>query len=637
MANWDISMSHKKLPSLVARVFPFYLAPLLLVVDLCLRGSSIARFSGVEWLLYLVSLLFLNEALFLLAPCKSSRKNWRRFARLGVSAILFGLLLLSTIAYAAFAYFNMIPNTGMLYYAGKEPSSIWSMISGSISHGHLILVASLLALSWLAPMIPAENQTTCVPTGSRRGLLMLSIGILFGTAKDFDQCSIPITQMIVDGSLAAAACLAAAETTAAAEPEVLEERQIPVESRKNVYNILLIINESVRRAGLSLYNDSLETTPNLADFKDRHPGEFFQFRWGRTNSTMTWLSVPSILNGISPIAETGRWRRAPFLWDYARAAGCHTFLISGSCYRWGNWEQYLLRPPGPDFVYTECQHIASLNRPDGQSLPHQMGLPDDRIFVDRMIRHLDSLGLSGKNFCGVLHLYGPHYPYWHLVTDRLVKDASMLGNYLNSIYQQDKALALLWEHLEKNRLLESTVIAQTSDHGEAFGERGYFGHLLNFFEEDIGIPIWIYIPTAIQLQIGKQRMAALSANCSKNISNLDILPTLLEFLERDRQHPALSPLDGRSLFTEIDNSRKILITNYNKLRFKTMNQSYALVSDSLKYIYLLSNKKLHSSCYNFRSDPGEINDLIKCHRVRPLPVAWDLLIDGDGLANSAGE
>lgn len=630
-------MSNYKTPSALAYLFPYYLAPLLLVVDLGLRSRVIARFSGQEWLLYLASFLFLNEALFIVASWKMSRSRCWRLARLGKSVFILVLLLLSAIAYTAFKYFGMIPNTGMLDYVGKEPASLWSMVSGSIGMKHLFLTAGLVAVSWIIPMIRTPFQTACVPAAARYTLMLFSLGVLFWTARDFDQCTIPITQMIIDGSLAAASRLATSETTAEAEPTVLEDEQLRIESQNTDSNILLIINESVRRTGLSIYNDSLETTPALAAFRDRHPGEFYQFRWGRTNSTMTWLSVPSILNGISPVAETGQWRRAPFLWDYARAAGYHTLLVSGSCYRWGNWEQHLLRPPGPDFVYTECQHITSSNRVDSQSLPHQMGIPDDRIFIDRVISHLDSLRGSNKNFCGVLHLYGPHYPYWHLVTDRLVKDASMFGNYLNSIYQQDKALSRLWAYLENNRLLERTVIMHTSDHGEAFGERGYYGHLLNFFEEDIGIPIWIYIPAAIQLSLGRNRITALSGNLDKNVSNLDILPTLLEIMASDSEHPALARLDGNSLFTEIDNTRKILITNYNKLQFRTMNQSYALVSDSLKYIYSLSNKRLHSSCYNSIRDPGEKNDLIKCHSVRPIPVAWDLLIDGEGLADSAGE
>ena len=43
-------------------------------------------------------------------------------------------------------------------------------------------------------------------------------------------------------------------------------------------------------------------------------------------------------------------------------------------------------------------------------------------------------------------------------------------------------------------LLENTTVIITSDHGEAFGDHGFFGHVYGVNLDEIGVPLVILSP-----------------------------------------------------------------------------------------------------------------------------------------------
>ena len=60
----------------------------------------------------------------------------------------------------------------------------------------------------------------------------------------------------------------------------------------------------------------------------------------------------------------------------------------------------------------------------------------------------------------------------------------------------DEQLGRLLGTLERQGLLENTVVIITSDHGESFGDHGTFGHSYSVFLDEVGVPLVILAPGA---------------------------------------------------------------------------------------------------------------------------------------------
>ncbi|MFH2002949.1 MAG: sulfatase [Planctomycetota bacterium] len=194
--------------------------------------------------------------------------------------------------------------------------------------------------------------------------------------------------------------------------------------------------------------------------------------------------------------------------------------------------------------------------------------------VDRAISWLEQNQRAERPFFLFLHTYEVHEPYlppepfrnrfapdyegWvkeycfgekapvrkniHAFSE-LFKQRSNFGaaeiEYLSGLYDgeiayTDQELGRLWNHLAKAGLWDNLTLIVFSDHGEEFGEHGEFGHK-QLFDEVLRVPLlWILPP-------GRGRVS--SRRVAAQVSLIDVMPTLLDFLEI----PAPAYLQGRSL------------------------------------------------------------------------------------------
>ena len=60
----------------------------------------------------------------------------------------------------------------------------------------------------------------------------------------------------------------------------------------------------------------------------------------------------------------------------------------------------------------------------------------------------------------------------------------------------DQELGRLLDDLRGQKLLDNTVVIITSDHGEAFGDHGHFGHTFSLYLDVVGVPLVILSPGA---------------------------------------------------------------------------------------------------------------------------------------------
>ena len=115
--------------------------------------------------------------------------------------------------------------------------------------------------------------------------------------------------------------------------------------------------------------------------------------------------------------------------------------------------------------------------------------------------------------------------------------ASHSDLYDNSIRWTDGTIGLLLEALSELGQLENTLIAVTSDHGEAFLERGFEGHAREVYRESTEVPFLLSLPFRLEPGIVVEART----------QNVDVWPTIFDLL-------GLEPpqgIDGRSRLPDI--------------------------------------------------------------------------------------
>jgi lipoteichoic acid synthase len=127
----------------------------------------------------------------------------------------------------------------------------------------------------------------------------------------------------------------------------------------------------------------------------------------------------------------------------------------------------------------------------------------------------------------------PHSPYY--TRDKAFTKGSITSErHAAALRETDAALGLIVRQLERQGLMQSTIILVTSDHGEAFGEHGVKLHGGSLFDEQVRIPMVLVVPG---------RLAA--SRRSTIGSTLDVAPTLLNLIGAT----APSAWEGHSLFS----------------------------------------------------------------------------------------
>jgi arylsulfatase A-like enzyme len=275
-------------------------------------------------------------------------------------------------------------------------------------------------------------------------------------------------------------------------------------------NIIVIVLESVGAIYLHDYGSPFATTPRLDAIAGR--SLVFDNIYSTSNNTVpSGLSlfgaeynepvVPATImeHPNYPVASAASW---------LHGLGYRTVFLAG-----GDWN-YVTLPrflAGFDLARDGYQHWSRERRP----WPLTRGsYADDDLFADAG-RALDELRVSQRPFFLMLWTYDTHSGYRDnpcaarfpesrfpaaLATlsrdSRLVPDqqnypekTAEFRRYLASICRDDQLIGQLIDHLDRAGLSDSTIVAITGDHGEAFGQHGWYGHGNSFYDEDVHVPL----------------------------------------------------------------------------------------------------------------------------------------------------
>lgn len=321
-------------------------------------------------------------------------------------------------------------------------------------------------------------------------------------------------------------------------------------------NIVFIVIDALRPDHLSMFGYGKETDKNLKQIAN----ESILFRNQFSVANATAPALTSIFSGLLPSTH-GVIHQFPYnkeeefdkadkikFWlpSLLSKEGYETFAF--------DWIGYWFTK-GFDFYKESETEIKGL-------------FPPTKLTVDMAISHIKK---SKKPFFAFLHLWDTHFPFPNTpykasktnekekilgdikdtmqkayVKERMnkaklysVKDVS--NKYDETIKIVDNEIGRLYKFLKTEKLLENTIIVILGDHGDIIHEHGiYFSHC-GLFDGSVRAPLIIKLP------------GFKHAETSEMVQNIDIVPTLLDFLGKKSK----SKLDGVSLIPLIKSGKKV--------------------------------------------------------------------------------
>lgn len=303
-----------------------------------------------------------------------------------------------------------------------------------------------------------------------------------------------------------------------------ERRQLDALPRaaKNAPNVLLIVLDTVRAQSLSLYGYSRSTTPRLVEYAARGVA----FDRAMAPSSWTLPTHASVFTGRMPHehkADAGRpldgrfktiaeafsergYQTSGFIanWVYC---GAHTGLARG-------YIHYDDHDRAWDDLFFNSLFLTKLFAGVAPDI-RKTAVDINREFLGWLA------GRDQRPFFAFLNYYDAHEPYHVpdasfdrfgsrtaderqqiLATSPNYSAQAVLESandtYDGSIAYLDHHLGLLLDELDRQKILENTCVIITSDHGQNFGEQGGFGHGWGLYRQQIGVPLLILQPAAIE-------------------------------------------------------------------------------------------------------------------------------------------
>lgn len=295
-------------------------------------------------------------------------------------------------------------------------------------------------------------------------------------------------------------------------------------------NVLFVLIDTLRADRLGTYGYERDTSPAM----DRLVSEGIRFDRHLSQSSWTKCSMASLWTGLYP-TRTGVTRfdhvvpeAAVMPAERLRDAGFRTV---------GLWRNGWVAPTfgfeqGFD-VYTRPARRA-MNPTVRAKNPTIQDEGTDEDTVGAAIEFLRVSGHDERWFL-YLHLMDIHE---FLYDEESAKFGGKHSDmYDSSILWTDGTLDVLFEYLAEFGLAENTLVVITSDHGEAFRERGIEGHARAVYRETTEVPLLMSFPFRFDPGLVIPTRS----------QNIDIWPTVFELIGLD----PLEETDGISRVPEI--------------------------------------------------------------------------------------
>jgi len=344
-------------------------------------------------------------------------------------------------------------------------------------------------------------------------------------------------------------------------------------------NVVLFIIDTLRADHLGSYGYVRDTTPRI----DQLAREGILFERCVAQAPYTWTSFGSIFTGLYP-RKHGLVKMDPTLrfdprqnvtlqriLDDAgyRTGAFMTGMISSASGLLAGFQDYFEETVGRRLVHRGSVWSDFRSELVVHALLTKLSrFLDPALVANQAIAWLDDHGDS--RFLAVVHLFSTHTPYdppeafdvfstperkqlldkfttFHarvLEQGQATFDdqqiARVIDLYDGGALFADAMVGSVIDELERQGLLDETVVIVTSDHGEELGERGLWEHDWMFNTNQL-------VPLVVRMPGG----AGAGTRVSCPVETIDILPTVLEICGL----PPQPDIDGRSLVPWIEGGR----------------------------------------------------------------------------------
>jgi arylsulfatase A-like enzyme len=366
-------------------------------------------------------------------------------------------------------------------------------------------------------------------------------------------------------------------------------------------NVLFIVIDTLRAERLGSYGYERDTSPQLdrlADSGVRFERHLAQSSWTKSSMASLWTGLYPVRTGITRYNDVIPGA-AQMPAELLREAGFQTVGL----YRNG-WV-------APTFGFDQGFEV--YRHPTGRPLPPEVRRENPTLSAQGTDEGLveasvEFLRVSGQQrWFLYLHLMDLHeYVY---DAESALFGASYADIYDNSIRWTDGTIEILLESLSALGELENTLIAVTSDHGEAFLERGFEGHAREVYRESTEVPFLLSFPFRLEPGIVVETRT----------SNVDVWPTILDLL-------GLEPpqgIDGRSRLPDIlsdpsegspDAGGRTAISDLDQnwgQRDTDPLPAIAVVEDTFRYVRAeqRAGGRHSEQLFDASDDPRELRDL----------------------------
>lgn len=376
-------------------------------------------------------------------------------------------------------------------------------------------------------------------------------------------------------------------------------------SKQNSPNVIVILIDTLRADHLSLYGYSRNTTPNIDEFSKNA----VVFTQAISQATFTKTSIASLFTSLNAY-QHGVYRGAGDLKDTGGSIATDVLDENET-----TLAEVLLQNKFLTTAWLQQGQLASYMGFAQGFINYNERQNDIKNINGKFIKWLKRSGKKRKFFAYIHYLdlhdpYRPQPPYDTLYFDNTraekIKSRDKFRAYKQRAFYDgqltyiDSEIGLLFEQLKKTDFYEDTLIILTADHGEAFGEHGFFKHSYEPYDELIRVPLIIKFPKSLYAgEVVKSQVRL-----------IDVMPTILDFLKIKTD----SELEGSSLLSHLNNGSD----RNHKMDFpdhavsEIFNERYgvnalSIRTEKFKYIHFHNRK---DELYDLEKDPEERDNVI---------------------------
>jgi arylsulfatase A-like enzyme len=185
------------------------------------------------------------------------------------------------------------------------------------------------------------------------------------------------------------------------------------------------------------------------------------------------------------------------------------------------------------------------------------------------------------------------------VTD--AQHAELRENYRKEVEFFDREFGALLDALDRRGVLEDTVVVVVGDHGDEFGEHGWYGHCNLPYDELTHVPLVVRFPEDGPVSQGQR--------FEEMVRCVDILPTVADYAGVGFSDAMRERLAGESLRPLVEEGRPpefdAVVTE--KKVWSGSDLRFGFRTEAWKYLY--DGEDDTAELYDLEADPGETENV----------------------------